>query len=97
MNNAENGEERMTSYAEISSSVKISDWFKVISYGIGNFWNIVMIFLSFLYNGLQVYILIVLSSWVVKSKKDQQSSNDFLFIYGVKLMLCYINVGCKYT
>lgn len=59
------------------SKVKILDWLKLFSFGIGSFWYFVMMALSIAYSAIQAYLFFVLSDWVVMSKQQQQKSNDF--------------------
>lgn len=65
--------------SEVSSMVKLKDWTKVISYGIGNCWFIFVIVLCCMFNGIHVYVYILLANWVIGDKREQQESGDIYY------------------
>ena len=68
---------------EVMSKVKLSDWTKLISYGVGNSWYLVMIAWSIIYSAIQAYLIFVLSNWIIMNKHNQQNSNDFYLYLGL--------------
>ena len=68
---------------EVMSKVKLSDWIKLFSYGVGNFWYCVMIAWSIVYSAIQAYLIFVLSDWVIMNKQNQQNSKDFYLYLGL--------------
>ena len=80
---------------DVNTKVTLKDWYRLFSYGIGNFRALVSVALSFIYNGIHVYIYIVLAEWVIKDKEEQQDSNEF-YLYAGLILLAGILMPINY-
>jgi len=81
--------ETKTSKEQVDSFVQLKDWRKMFSYGIGNLWFLFGVLICFLFNGIHVYVYIILAEWVIDSKADQQDS-DTIYIYAGLIILSAI-------
>lgn len=70
----------------MNTKVRCRDWCKLFSFGIGNIFFILAIILSFIYNGLHIYIYFLLGDWVSDDKNKQQESNIFYWYFGLTIL-----------
>ena len=61
-------------------TVSLKDWWNLFSYGIGNFWLILDVILSWIYSGLYIYMYYILGELAQQSKNDQRYG-DYFYIY----------------
>ena len=67
-------------FKSVVEVVSLKDWWSLFSYGIGNFWVILDVILSWIYSGLYIYMYYILGELAQQNKNDQRYG-DYFYIY----------------